>query len=531
MFNIVSVEIENFKSYKGIHNFELPKEPGLYYLTGRNEDNPRLGANDVGKSTLLDAIYWCLYGRTTRGLKAAEVVTWGEKGCSVTVCLPHYNIKRTQNPNSLTMITAIGEKNVAQEELNKFIRLTPDQFLYAVMLPQFGQSFFDLAPAAKLALFSQIMELDFWLEKSQEASANVSDFEAEKQQCENRISKMNGILETIDLDIERLREKETEFEDNQKDLIKGFEWDVKRTESELNNLGTEKRVATIALTAAEDKLANWSQRKAKKCPTCKQPIPTPEDDRAFASIKQNVREWENQVSSLTYKIETAQDKIATWGRSVATEKKRTNTYAALIKEKRQTEATAHTKKVELKKQLDTINEKQAAVQFWIGGFKRLRLFLIEETLRQLEVEVNNNLASLGLTDHEISFDVERENKSGGVTKGFVVLIKAPGHDEPVRWEAWGGGVTQRLRLAGDLGLANLIMERAGLRGEIEFYDEPSEHMSDEGLLDLCETLRDRAVSTGKCIFVVDHHATDFGDFKQVLVAVKDSDGSRLEYLE
>jgi len=48
---------------------------------------------------------------------------------------------------------------------------------------------------------------------------------------------------------------------------------------------------------------------------------------------------------------------------------------------------------------------------------------------------------------------------------------------------------------------------------------------------LCETLRDRAVSTGKCIYVVDHHATDFGDFKQVLVAVKDSDGSRLEYLE
>jgi hypothetical protein len=40
------------------------------------------------------------------------------------------------------------------------IREAAEAFTYAVMAPQFGDAFFDLTPAAKLTLFSQIMQLE-----------------------------------------------------------------------------------------------------------------------------------------------------------------------------------------------------------------------------------------------------------------------------------------------------------------------------------------------------------------------------------
>src|SRR6516164_10253421 len=61
------VELYNFKSYRGTHKFTFPQDPGLYLITGKNLIQPRLGSNGVGKSTLLDAIFWALYGRTPRG--------------------------------------------------------------------------------------------------------------------------------------------------------------------------------------------------------------------------------------------------------------------------------------------------------------------------------------------------------------------------------------------------------------------------------------------------------------------------------
>jgi DNA repair exonuclease SbcCD ATPase subunit len=65
MFQIKRVELTNFRSFAGDHSYELPTKAGLYNLTGQNLVNPRLGANGTGKSTFLEAIFWCLYGKTS----------------------------------------------------------------------------------------------------------------------------------------------------------------------------------------------------------------------------------------------------------------------------------------------------------------------------------------------------------------------------------------------------------------------------------------------------------------------------------
>jgi translation initiation factor RLI1 len=72
------------------------------------------------------------------------------------------------------------------------------------------------------------------------------------------------------------------------------------------------------------------------------------------------------------------------------------------------------------------------------------------------------------------------------------------------------------------------MLRAGLTSGVEFFDEPSRHLSTEGQLDLAETLMQRALTDKKAIWLVDHNLIDFG-FTGTLTVVKTAAGSQLSY--
>src|SRR4051812_32142150 len=79
---------------------------GFIFLTGINQLDPALGSNGSGKSTVFDAINWCLYGVSIRGQRAADLTSWGTKlRPRVTLC---YNIDgeeqiidRTGSPDTL----------------------------------------------------------------------------------------------------------------------------------------------------------------------------------------------------------------------------------------------------------------------------------------------------------------------------------------------------------------------------------------------------------------------------------------------
>ena len=67
-----SIKVQNFLS---IRNIDLVLcNQGLVLLNGKNLDNNSLNNNGAGKSSILEAIVYALYGRTLRGLKGDAVV-------------------------------------------------------------------------------------------------------------------------------------------------------------------------------------------------------------------------------------------------------------------------------------------------------------------------------------------------------------------------------------------------------------------------------------------------------------------------
>src|SRR5258705_1025850 len=220
MFDLHSIVLTNFRSYVGTHEFEFPKAVGLYYFTGKNLSEPSLGANGAGKSSFLDAITWCLYGLTTRKLKANEVLPWdSDASCCVTLELTvgqqKLQVQRTQKPNGLLL----NSKPVDQTELETHIRLNFDSFLYAVINTQFGQSFFSLTPSAKLTLFSDIMGLDFWLGKSEAAGYRVVELEFQAEQIKDTIARSLVFKQVYETDLEHAHMRSDEFNDRQKAII------------------------------------------------------------------------------------------------------------------------------------------------------------------------------------------------------------------------------------------------------------------------------------------------------------------------
>lgn len=168
-----------------------------------------------------------------------------------------------------------------------------------------------------------------------------------------------------------------------------------------------------------------------------------------------------------------------------------------------------------------------ATQYWGKGFKEVRLHLISDILGQLELEVNNCLFQLGLRDWRIEFAMDKETKKGTIQKGFNVMVYSPRRDKPVSWESWSGGETQRLRLAGALGLSNLILSRSGIEPFVEVYDEPSQFLSESGIASMLEVLHNRAIEQGRQVWLIDHRNLDALQFDGVYTVVKTKEGSRI----
>jgi len=167
-------------------------------------------------------------------------------------------------------------------------------------------------------------------------------------------------------------------------------------------------------------------------------------------------------------------------------------------------------------------------EFWIEGFRVIRLQIIEEVLAELQMATNAVLAEIGLARWRVEYTIARETQAGNVSHGFNVWIRSPRNDAPVKWEAWSGGEGQRLRIAGALALSDVLLARYGVECDLRIFDEPSTWMAGEGIQDVIDLLADRAADRDQRIYFIDHRVDQSARFSSTIRLVKDERGTYIE---
>ena len=449
MMRLLKICLKGFRTFRERQEIELPQEPGLYLMRGINEVDEALEGNDVGKSTLWSAVYWCLFGVTERGLRAGSVVSWGEEqawvGLELEVGGRVRCVWRQQNPNELRID---GDLTI-QDRVDELIGRNGTEFLHSVLIGQFSEYFLDLGPSDKLALFSESLGLDYWEERADKAKADVDTYAAAAALLTNQIEREKGKIEAMRLHRKSARENSERWEEENEQRRLGLETEYAKLREKKRGLVfvLEEADRQQAILEGELKSARWKDERCKYCGSV---------------ISRDRERWETkqrkEIYAVTSDISDARVELAKIKASLRQIRERlaeedSNPHKAALEALQCDLTRSKARKRFLVAKRDLAASSEARALYWVNGFRDLRLWIMDSTLSELEMHCNSGLIQLGLERWRIRLDVERDNKSGGVTRGFNVAINSGESGEYAPWKGWGGGATQRLRLAAQMGIA------------------------------------------------------------------------------
>lgn len=600
-----SITLKRFRSFLEETSLHFSSAGhGLYFLKGKNHVQKSLGSNGSGKSSLLDALMWCLYGKTVQGLKNPDVVPWIGKGTTeVSVVLlvdkKRHTVKRTINPNLLT----IDGQEAGQEYVDALVAIPLEVLPYTVIMGQRQPLFFDLTASEKLKIFSEPLNLERWETRSQHAAELVRSLELTLATKEQETTLLHANVCQIDVDIESLKKKKTEWETKREEVLDTKASEKKKLEKVLVPLHKERDDADLKLDRAETEIRAIDIRKLQraerdaatklgnldsdiqnardqeyqlrewikqitdqKCPTCEQPIKTAK------TREQLVKNIEGQIAALdmeklisdrdnAFKLhevallalqkqeeaekvfikdaDDARDALDKLNPRIAQIEAAVGLAQALIEKYENEDNPFKNQVVDLRKRksdtesriefvtkdLEEKKEHCERVRPWIKWFKDIKLYTLEEILQELQITTNSLLEEFGLAGWSVVYDIERETKSKTIARGLNITVHSPSNAKPVKWESWSGGEAQRLRIIGSIALGSVLLNHLGVTTNLAVFDEPTESLSKEGVVDLVELLANYAKDTNRDVWLVDHHTVESSHFKEVIEVHKDKQGS------
>lgn len=342
-----SITICNFGCFGGtpqwLHFDKL--RTGLHFLAGNNKLEPALESNGAGKSTVLNAFRWCIYGSTSNGLASTDIKPWAGKGrpqvtLSFNVDDIEHQLVRYADPGMIKL----GDGEASQRDIEKLIQLPVEVFEHTVMLGQGKPLFFDLANRDKLALLSEVLGLDRWEKHSSTAAQRVDMLNRDLATNEASFMSAENLIEHVRSELKAITEQSDEWEDKRTRLADLHKKELAETSTLLekakdrfanvdvtyDGLGTtlsltRKDAAALKMAAdkAKRKLDNAQvslssneavleqlhkellQSDGKTCPVCKQKVKGNELTKHNHKLKGEIEERRQAIDTIDIKAAQA----------------------------------------------------------------------------------------------------------------------------------------------------------------------------------------------------------------------------------
>jgi DNA repair exonuclease SbcCD ATPase subunit len=591
---LISITLENFRSFRKRTTFELSPTSGLKFISGDNQVQPRLGANGAGKSTLWDALAFCLYNASVKGIRPSDLLSWGEKQSYVKtewlIAGEPATIERYSAPNRIT----INGKPVEQITVDRLIGLSRLRFLQGIVFGQGMPLFIDLSVPERGALLDEVLDLGIWLKLSEDAGRKHAALNQELQRSREDIARLSGKLETLQ-DTTGIERELAAWDAQQGRRIDLAIAQVEEAEQGLAGcaakvVATKSAVDALADTRAmHNKLTKMIGDKStlesayrqlfkdmeahtktrdfyahnKTCPTCAQGIPMlvsekrrNEAESAARNIKARIQanggasnqltaqinELEAEYSSLSRKREflvaqhaTAQANLANQQRIIEGAIKAAEAVADAPNPHQARldglRADRQAVEVALKAANGIVRRGQgAAMRAEFWKAAFKRVRLFLVKRVLAQLELETATSAIALGLVGWRISFSTELENKSGTIRPGIFIQVASPDSSAPWEAWSGGEAQRIRLAVAIGLASMIQRLAGISLSFEVWDEPGAWLSDKGMDDLLDCLKHRVETTGKSLWLCSHSALIYSGFDETWQVTKDAAGSLIKQL-
>jgi exonuclease SbcC len=198
----IKLELRNFLAYRDPEPLDLS---GLHVAC-------LAGANGAGKSSLLDAITWALWGKA-RAHRDDELIHLGQTEMQVSLTfsldgnlyrVTRYRSSKGTGRSLLSLEVKDGEqwlpRNEAtirdtQENINRLLRLDYQTFINSAFLVQGrADEFTRKTPAERKAILSEILGLDVWEQYEERAKQRLRQIDTERLQVEAEIREIDTEL-------------------------------------------------------------------------------------------------------------------------------------------------------------------------------------------------------------------------------------------------------------------------------------------------------------------------------------------------
>jgi len=246
--DIEYIEIRNFLSYGDyVTRLDVANLGPVLILGEVEAEDNTSSSNGAGKSSLLTAFIWCLFGRTiTNPNPGDRVVNWyNGKNCYVKIkTADGWEIFRTRNfdGHSELILRKDGDDETrstntnAQVKLKELFGLDYEIFTSSVFCGQFGKSFLEMPPAKRKETVERLLGLD---RLNKFADAAKTQFKQVEGRQEITRSKVDLVKADIDRQKERMQKTvntSTEFEETRAEEIELYRGKAADTEAKIEEL-------------------------------------------------------------------------------------------------------------------------------------------------------------------------------------------------------------------------------------------------------------------------------------------------------
>jgi DNA repair exonuclease SbcCD ATPase subunit len=241
-----SVFVKNFLSI-GNDPIKLDFNQGITVITGENKDKG--GKNGIGKSTIADSIFWCLFGNTIRELKKDKIQhNQNENECQVILEfdiktaneIKNYKINRILNPSKIQIFCDNQDITLStlpknDDFIKTIINANEEVFNNAVIMSANNTiPFMAQKKTEKRKFIEGILQLNIFSEMLLKTRSDYNDNKKENDH-------LSGLYTNHQTNLDIFQKQKEKGEENKKNKIKEFENKIQESEKEIEKLKNNKK--------------------------------------------------------------------------------------------------------------------------------------------------------------------------------------------------------------------------------------------------------------------------------------------------